>query len=444
MRALVLLLATVLAVAPAQAATRLSLPEAEAKAAAANPRLAAARQEAAAAAHAAAASTARRAGSLDLVGAYDRFESPRLVRPMSIDLFTNPAGGFAQLPWDEQQVHYGVSWQLPLLAGGAIREGIRASRLAHSAAESQAVYTRDEVRTAVRATYRDALFARHAVAAAAALREALAKDDADARLAVELGARAPVDAAKVTFALRGAEAQVAALEARARTAQAELAALLGEALPEDGYDLEEIGAEPAALEGVDLDPALDAALAPALASRADLAAVRAQAAIAESRKRLARDAFGPRLGLEARYVRNDAPSVSGALDTHEVSLRLELPLFDGGARRQAVRAADAALAAARERARGKELEVATQLADARGRLAAARAELAAAQEQRALGHRVAQIEKVRLEQGAGKVEDYLVARGQELAGETAYWSALYGVHNALDRLALVSGQGEQP
>ena len=436
MKALVVLVAAGLAIVPAQAATRLSLAEAEAKAAAANPRAAAAGQDALAAAHAASANAARHAGSFDLVGAYNRYESARLVRPMSIDLFTNPAGGFAQLPWDDEQLHYGVSWQLPLLAGGTLREGIRASRLAQSAAEALAIYTRDEVRTAVRVAYRDALFARHALAAAAAFRDALAKDAADAQLAVELGARAPVDATKVTFALRGAEAQVAALEAQARTTQALLAALLGEALPEKGYDLEEIEATPGTREDVDLEPAL--------ASRADLAAVRAQAAIAESRKRLARDAFGPRLGLEASYWRNEAPSVDGSLDTHEVSLLLRLPLFDGGARLEAVRAADAELAAARERARGKELEIATQLADARGRLEAARAQLEAAKAQRTLGHQVAQVEAVRLEQGAGKVEDYLVARGQELAGETAYWSALYGVHNALDRLAFVAGQGEKP
>ncbi len=436
MRLIVIRFVGLLAVTLAPAASGLSLAEAEAKAMTANPRLSAARQDALAAAHSAAATAARRAGSLDLVSAYNRFESPRLVRPMSIELFKNPSGGFAQLPWDDEQIHYGATWQLPLLTGGSLREGIRASRLARTAAEHQATYTRDEVRAAVRIAYRDALFARHALTAAEALRDALAKDDADARLAVEVGSRARVDAAKVTFALRGAEAQVAAREAQIRSTQAMLAGLLGEDPPEHGYVLEEIGAPPAKLDPV--------ALESALASRADLAAVRALAAIAESRKRLARDAFGPRLALEASYLRNDAPSVSGSLDTHEVSLLLRLPLFDGGARLEAVRAADAQLAAARARARGKELEIAGQLADARGRLDAARAQLVAAKAQRALGHEVASVEEVRLEQGAGKVEDYLVARGQELAGETAYWSALYGVHDAVDRLELVTGQGGTP
>ena len=57
------------------------------------------------------------------------------------------------------------------------------------------------------------------------------------------------------------------------------------------------------------------------------------------------------------------------------------------------------------------------------------------------GHcEVARVEQLRLDQGTGKVEDYLAARSQELQGETAYWRALYELQGAEDELELVTAK----
>jgi outer membrane protein TolC len=432
-----LLGAALLVMTTAWQAPALTLKEAEDKALAANPRIQAAHLDALAAAQRTAETKGRHFGELDLVGNYSNFESPRLVRPMSIELFTNPAAGFAQLPWDANQVHYGVAFQIPLLAGGSLHEGDRIAGLVQSAAEQTAQFSREEIRTAVRAAYRNALLAHHALAAAQAYREALAKDEADAQLRVKIGSLATVDAAKLTFALRGAEAQVAAVAAQERTAQATLAAFLGEELPAGGYDLSDLAAEPAA-------PAARAdAVQEALAGRLDLAAVRQTTLVTERKKVLARDAFGPRLALEGNWLRNDAPSLAHALDTHEIYVMFKLPLFDGLARVHALKEAEVNLQAARERERAKELEVSTQVADAQGRFEAARAQLAAGKAQRALGAEVARVEHLKLEQGTGKMEDYLAARAQEMQGETSYWQGQYALQTAIDYLDFVSAQGGQ-
>ena len=208
---------------------------------------------------------------------------------------------------------------------------------------------------------------------------------------------------------------------------------MGEEPPPDGWDLDDVPDEP---QG----GAPEDALAQALAGRADLSAVRDATLISESRRRLAIDAFGPRLALEGNAFWNRAPSVSGSLETHEVALTLRLPIFDGLGRVHAVREADANLASARERERGKELEVAAQVVSVRGRLEAARAQLAAGRAQRELGREVARVERLRLDQGTGKVEDYLAARSQELQGETAYWRALYALQAAEDEMDLVTAK----
>ena len=201
-----LLLSMTFAAPPATAATPLTLAEAESRAETANPRLASSRLDAVAAKQRESQARARHFGQVDGVASYNRYESARLVRPISIELFEDPAAGMSQLPWDDIQAPFGLAFQLPLLAGGTLREGSRSAALARSAAEKTALFARDEVRTSVRAAYRNALLARHALAASRQYEEALKKDEGDARLKVSLGSAAPVDASKLTYALRGAQA----------------------------------------------------------------------------------------------------------------------------------------------------------------------------------------------------------------------------------------------
>ncbi len=426
-------LLAIAAVAPG--AERLTLADAETQALAANPQVRAARLETLAAAQRTAEAKGRRFGELALVGDYSHFESPRLVRPMSIELFKDPAGGFAQLPWGATQTHVGVAFHVPLLAAGALKEGDRIARLSQAAAEDSAHFSRDEVRTKVRAAYRNALLAHHALATARAYREALARDEADIRLRVKVGSLPTVDTSKVTFALRGAEAQVADLAAQERTAQAFLAAFMGIELPAEGWSLADVTQEPP------LPPGRAGTVEEALAKRSDLSAVRQLTLVAERKKALARDAFGPKLALEGSWLRNDSPSIDHALDSHEVSLTLKLPVFAGFTRSHALEEAKVNLEIAREHERAKELEVSTQVVDAEGRVKAARAQLAAGKAQRALGAEVARVEHLKLEQGTGRMDDYLLARAQEMQGETSYWQGLYALQNAVDYLDFVSARG---
>jgi len=137
------------------------------------------------------------------------------------------------LPWDRNQQHYGITHQIPLLAGGALHEGRLIAELAQRASEDVARYSRDEVRYNVRAAYRNALAATHALAALIAYEQALEQDARDADLKVKVGAWASVDAAKVHFALASARAQRQAVQAQIDSLHALLAAPMGEALPGD-------------------------------------------------------------------------------------------------------------------------------------------------------------------------------------------------------------------
>ena len=430
-----ILIAAVLA--PASASS-LTIEEATSRALAANPRLQAAKLSALAAAQRAQEATGRRYGEVDLVGSYNNYDSNRSLVPISVDLFKIPSLGFYQLPWDRNQEHYGITYQIPLLAGGALHEGRLIAELSQHASEDLALYGADEVRYNVRAAFRNALTLTHAVTAVTAYEQALENDARDADLKVKVGAWASVDGAKIHFALASARAQRQAAQAQIDSLGALLAALMGEDPPPEGYTLADAPAAPASPGGTFRDTA-----EAALGGRRDLAAVTTAVAIAERKKILAKEAFGPQLMLAGNYLANSAPGVEDRIDTHELGLYLKLPLFMGLQRVHALHAADFDLQAAEQQQRAKKLEVMAQVQDALGRVQAARAQLAAGAAQRSLGAEVARVEHLKLEQGAGKMEDYLAARAQEMQGDTSYWQGLYALQSAVDYLDFVSARGGQ-
>lgn len=411
----------------------LTLDQAVARALDANPSVRAARLDALGASARTSQAHARHLGDLDLVASASRFEDARLVKPIAGPL--SPAVT-AALPFDQDQLHYGATFQLPLFAGGALVQGDRSAQAAERAAGHLSLRTRQEVWYAVRGAYRAALGVGHALAAAEAYERALAQDEASARLKVEAEAWSSADGAKVQFALASARARRAALAAQQRTAQAQLAALLGEAPGAAAYELADLPDLPAERQ-VEL-PGLSAQAAEL---RPDLHAAREGAEAQRRRGAVVRAGYWPQLALTGNYLFNDAPSVGAAYRTWELGLVVKLPLLADLGRAAAAREADAAAAAAAERERAKAREVEGQVIDAVGRLEAARAAYDAGSAQRRLGAEVARVERLRLDAGTGRIEDYLTARAQELEGETGYWQGLYGLQSAVDNLDLATGQG---
>lgn len=415
----------------------LTLAAAEARAVAASPAARIARLEAVAAGERTGQAYARHLGEGDLVGFASRYEGARLVRPITGPI--TPAV-MAAMPFDRDQLHYGATWQIPLFVGGALVLGDQAARLAERAAEHQAAQSIAEVRYDVRAAYRSALGVRHALDAAIAYEAALARDDESARLKLRTEAWSAADAAKVSFALASARTRHAALEAQQRNAAAMLGALMGEAAPAAGYELEDLSEEPvAAAPG-----SPDAPFASAAAQRPDLEGARESAGAQAKRAGAVRAGFAPQLAFAGNYLWNDGRSLGRPLETYELTLVLKIPILSDVGRAFSAREADAAAAQAAERVRAKELEVRGQVTDALGRVATARAALDAGKAQRVLGAEVARVEKLKLDAGTGKVEDYLAARAQELEGETGYWQGLYALQSAYDYLALVTGTGGTP
>src|SRR5581483_7879218 len=400
---------------------QLTIGDAVRRAMEANPRVASSHLDASATRQRATSAGARRWGSVDAIASWNSYDANRLLLPISLSLFANPALGMQQLPWATEQMHYGVAVQLPILDAGKITESSRSARASAAGAEDSALQTEDDIALSVRTTFRNALALKHALAAADAHVAALDRDLQDADLRLGVGSWAPLDAEKVRFAAAGR----AGILAQLRATEALLGSLMGERVPEGGYVLAE--------ESADEDPPSGAT------ARHDLLAAKKLADAASHRELQAKKEFGPEVGAAFLFQQHRASGIR-AMDTHDFTLSIRLPLFDGGARLSALRDARDARLAAQERVRAKELEIAAQTADAEAKVEAARAQLEAGTAQRKLGSEVARVEKLKLDQGVGRIEDYLTARANELRGETAYWQALYAVRNARDYQDYVAGR----
>lgn len=423
-------------IAPGASARPLTLEEALARALAANPRLRAAKLEVAVAKAQTSQAIGRHFGEVDFLTVYNAYDDARLVRPIAGPL--NPAT-IGSMPFDQNQVHFGVTWQLPLLTPGLVY-GDLIARDREATARATSAHAVAEVRYSARAAYRNILVLAHALDATAAYEAALDEDRQAADLKVRVEAWPPVDAQKVGFTLEGARARKAALQAQRTTAEGMLAALMGEDPPPDGFQVADLPDETVDAEV----PSLDELQGQAQSGRNDLEAARGAVRAAEHRRDMSRAAFLPEIGVQGSYLRHAAPSVSGTLPTLDFALVVKFPILVGATRWFAMDETGAELGAARERERARELEVATQVSAAAARVQAARAQLRSGRARRELGREVARVEHLKLLQGTGRMEDYLAARAQEVEGEAAYWEALYGLQTERDYLDFATARGGQP
>lgn len=394
---------------PAGAAdtTHIGLNDAVARALRDNPGLRAAAEKAHAADRAAAASFRQHFGDLEGVAWTARYSDALLVRPMSQDLL---AGGFANLPFAQDQTHYGLTYELPLFVGGHVIAMSHLARLKADEAGALLKGTRWQVRANVTATYAATQALTAATRAYQAEVTSLEQTHARVALMVAQGKRPEVDLLEIKDALEEARAQLADAEAQGTHVRALLLALLD--FPADqavAFDSLPHRFPSLPAESVDWNALVQGA------SSVRGATLRARQAT--SGKHAALAGFLPRISLGGSVWENAGRGLSGSQQTWEVRLQASIPVFTGGRNAAAYQSA-----AANERAADLALRqtVLGQQAEVRGALArfrAAQVALDAAGRRVAAADEAARIEEVRYENGAGTVDDLLRARTRAAAAE---------------------------
>jgi outer membrane protein TolC len=389
---------------------RLTLEQAIAEAERQSPTVRAAAGLEQAAAQKATAASRTRFGQVDAVLGYWRYQDDQILRPMSSQLF-GPRG-FLGLPFDRDQLHYGLVFQAPLYAGGRLDATSRLAGLQTAQAALLLEGTRWEVRANIASLYSGVLSLEAGGRAVDRTLDALTATRRRLSLAVEQGKRPRLDLLKVDEELADSTARRAQIDAEAARVRSLLLATMGRDPSED----------------VDLEPLPDVE-PQAIAPESDLKAlVRASSGVrrgalqadqAGQAVRIAHSALLPSVAVRGNLMGNSALGIGEHLATWEVSLGVTVPVFNAGTKRADVAAARAQEQAALAGAERIALEREALLVEAQARLRAARQTWRAAHARVVAAEEAARIEQVRYDSGSSAIEDLLRARAREEASAAA-------------------------
>ena len=401
-------------VAPATGPLALQLDQAIAMALDQSPAVKAATYQALSARDKASAVNRTHWGALDAVASVSRFEADRLLVPMTSQLL---AGGLHNAPFDRDQIHYGLTYQIPLYLGGKLSAGIEMAKLEAAKADALRDGTTWQVRFNVVSLYAGVQALDGALTASGELIQTLAAVHKRLELMVEQGKRPELDLLKVQDELAEAQAEQAGLQARRVQVASMLLALLGQSpyRPLIVTPLSDFAPELT----VSADSLRTLAGISSPVRRAEFSQDQADSGI-----KAARSEFLPSIVGQASYFGHHADAADGSdPTTWSLSLGVKLPLFNGTSRFKEMSAAKASQRAAEEGLTMAHLQRQAELNDALARLQAARMGLQAATARVAAATEAARSEQIRYDSGASSIEDLLRAKTRAEAANTALASA---------------------
>lgn len=380
--------------------------------------------------------------SLALDASATRFEEPMPVYPIHGFTLDPAAAGkpaldptdFGLPPFERTlyEARAGARWTV--FQGGARLARTRRADALADAAEADLHGARSALLAGVTGAYLDVIVARDVLDAHDRRLDAMAAERDRVALAIDEGAAAKVDLARVDAAVARARADRVDAAARLDVAAGDLARFLGSEDPTDrlaaAVTAPSIAVEPTAprsspLEVPDRGPRVERARAEARAAGAAADAARA--------------AWLPTVTAGGAYVERGAAGVDAWDGEWQAGLALEYPLFTGGARKAEVDRARAEASAARARARAVELDAAAALQRADAALERALARREALEAAVAGFEEVARVEALALEVGSGVEADWLDARADLLEGRAALAEARAAVVRAAVERARVDG-----
>jgi len=348
-------------------------------------------------------------GRLDAVASAWRFDEDRLLVPMSSQLL---ADGLPNAPFDRNQIHYGLTFRIPLYLGGKLSAGIDIAKLEAAKAEAIRNGTLWQVRFNVVSLYSGVQTLDGTLKSSANLVQTLEAVQSRLQLMVQQGDRPELDLLKVQDELAEARAELAGLQAQRTRLAGTLLALLGQSANRALIVAPLLDQDPTF--SVAVDSLKTMLLASSTVQEALLARDQAGSGI-----KAARSEFLPSLVGQADYLWHQAKSEDGDPATWELSMGVQIPIFNAGARLADLSSAKARKRAAEEAVKAARLRREADLIYALARLKASQAGREAARAGVAAADEAARSEQIRYDNGASSIEDLLRARTREAAAHTA-------------------------
>lgn len=374
---------------------------------------------------------------------------PRLTARVGYDYSDNPALAFSYVV-AQRRFNFGMDINHPgfvenfrpeifttwsIFRGGQDYYRKKAAELGVEVAELEHSAVRNQLASAVTATYYALLEAPRQIEVARKSIEAVTRELEHTRLRHREGASLKSDVLSLEVRLaQSRENEVRSLNA-VELARSALQTLLGgESV--NSFTL----TEPLEKDSLALQQNLDAILSQALQQRPEMKAATNQVAMRQHELDVERGARLPRVNAFAAYGQNSrTPEFSTAQENVTLGLNAELDLFAGGAVSARISAAERRLTEARALAERTRLEIEEevrkaylQLQEAMARQKVAETGWTAAEEALRLVH-----EQYR--EGAATVTRYLEAEADRAAAETRAIAARYGVQVATANLKKATG-----
>ncbi len=292
-------------------------------------------------------------GEVDAMAKNSNYDDGRLINPITYPVNMQPE------LFDDNQIGYGITGRIPLDINGRITSQVRAADRELEAALAR----EDNVRLQVLHSAADLY---HSLEGVRALEKALEKQiDAlqthiqVAKVSIDAGRTAPVEKLRLVADLEAVKGKLAGLRGQELGIRARLAALMGT----------ESFADP--VRPVPKPPTEDTKITEDITGRPDIRALKSSGDAAEAEVNAAFARRLPDLNVNGSWLQNQGFDGDGD-DTWALFVHLQIPLWDGGGRRAAVRRAEAGRTAIRH-----ELDVTRN--QARAEFVAAKADLTAAE-----------------------------------------------------------------
>ncbi len=338
------------------------------------------------------------------------FNDNRLTRPIS------PPINFSAFSFDDNQIGYGGSFQLPLDINGRLRNGFHASSHQAKAAAENAANVRLVLLNRAALLYRGLERIAGQRLALQKQMEALKGHIRVAETAIEVGRIAAVERLRLVAELKVVEGRLAGLDGVEAGLRARLASLLEKQTFTDSVLIPT------------REPVFLIAPKDSIANRPDVRAAGEIEEAAHSGVKAAWAAYFPDFFAGFTWLQNQGYNGSGANDaTWEVVIQARLPIWTGGRRQAQIGQAKAQRRAAQYQRKAVKEGALAELVAARGSWSAAKAQYRAAQSAVIAAEEVTRIQTDRFDAGRLSATDLVDAEAalagsrSELASSLARW-----------------------
>lgn len=388
---------------------------------------------------------ADRMPKVDFLSAVTRYRYPTPVTPITGFPSPRPGGvidssGFPR--FDETILDTGLAFRLPLYKGGRLQRAVHIAEMRKVLAEDNLGVTRQELIYNVTSVYYKICQLEKLVQAHEAGVRQLELHRRNAESLLQAGSVPRVDLLKTDVELAHARQDLLLVQNSVASAYALLKGLMGMEDQEPTFAIVHDLATPSSVWGEACKlsgEALREVTENALTRRPEHRALVQRIRIAEERVKVAQGKRLPEIALSGEVSERSGEDLNYE-DNWNVSLRVTVPIVDGGSIAAEVKRERAELAKLRDEERELRISVAREIKDALLAMENAEKRVEVARESIGAARENLRVERLKYEAGAGTSADVIDARTALVRTETEHYQGLYDRNIAVTSLRKALGE----